>query len=54
MDESSAKILILEFLTASTMSLIKIMKRRGPSTVPCGTPLITRTGLDLDPITRTT
>ena len=45
---SSAKLRSIELTIDSFMSLIKIMKRIGPRTVPWGTPLIT---LDTDDFT---
>ena len=50
---SSAKLRSIELTIYSFMSLIKIMKRIGPVTVPWGTPLITLETDDFTPFTAT-
>ena len=46
---SSAKDDTLASVVSLSISLMKIRKRMGPSTVPCGTPLLTLELLDLEP-----
>ena len=50
---SSAKLQSIELRTDSFMSLINIMKRIGPRTVPWGTPITTLATDDFTPLTAT-
>lgn len=50
---SSAKKCALQFRVAEMILFKYIVNKRGPRMDPCGTPILTLRGLDLDPLETT-